>query len=88
MCPCMRANIAAILHAAPRAPPVEPGLTDKLAGHMVRMPMGRLGRFPRKPSAGTIQMEKRRTVWRACLCEENEDPEASTGGKPNGAAGP
>ena len=55
MCPCMRANIAAILHAAPRAPPVEPGLTDKLAGHMVRMPMGRLGHFPRKSSAGLIQ---------------------------------
>ena len=35
--------------------------------------------------AGTIQLEKRRTVWRACGDETKTSSRASTGGGPNGA---
>lgn len=35
--------------------------------------------------AGTIQFEKRRTVWRAWVYAKTSNSEASTGGEPNGA---
>jgi hypothetical protein len=43
-------------------------------------------RPPYRRLAGTIQIEKVNTVWRACGDENKASFRASTGGTPNGAA--